>query len=285
MSKLKLFLIALSCVIAAALIYLALTSEKALVAHPRGLLAAAELKLIHTNIFLMLAIVVPTLVIFFWVAWRFRSMGLEVEHDSEKTYGGWVELSLWVVPFVVVVPMAMVTWEATHQLDPYRPIEDEGEALHVQVVAIDWKWLFIYPEQGIASVNLLQIPEKRPIRFELAADGSPMNSFWIPQLSGQIYTMTGMSTILHIMADGPGRFTGRAAEINGRGFSEMTFEVVSSSESDFESWVAFVKESPRPLTDVAYAELLQPSVNHPVALYSFVDKDFYHKIIMKYMHP
>jgi len=155
----------------------------------------------------------------------------------------------------------------------------------IEVVALDWKWLFIYPDQGIAAVNYVQFPEKTAVHFKLAADGSPMNSFWIPQLSGQIYAMTGMVTPLHIAADGVGVYSGRAAEINGDGFADMLFTAESTADADFEKWVASVKGSPLQLTESVYEELLKPSQKHPVVLYSSVANGLFHHIVMKYMHP
>jgi cytochrome o ubiquinol oxidase subunit 2 len=193
---------------------------------------------------------------------------------------------LWLIPTGIVAVMAVISWHYTHALDPYKPLTNGVKPLNIQVVALDWKWLFIYPEQGIATVNFVQFPANTPIHFSLAADDSPMNSFWIPELSGQIYSMTGMSTSLHVMADGPGSYRGRAAEINGVGYADMTFVAKSSETEDFAGWVASVKQSPLQLTYATYEDLIQPSIHHPVTLYSFVEEGMYHQIMMKYMyHP
>ena len=133
----------------------------------------------------------------------------QAEYDPDHTFGAIGELIMWGLPSIIVIVMAIVTWDATHRLNPYKPIESDVKPLIVQVVALDWKWLFIYPEQGIATLNFFHIPEQTPIHLKLSADGTPMNSFWIPQLSGQIYSMTGMTTQLYLMADGPGKYTGR----------------------------------------------------------------------------
>ncbi len=286
MQHMKKFIFGLLAAVSAALaIFFVLRSEKALLTHPKGLIAHSELNVIKTNIFLMLIIIVPTFILLFVTAWKYRNKRSQAKYDPQHSHGALGEAMLWVIPSVIVVIMAFFTWDATHELDPYRPLESEIEPLMIQVVALDWKWLFIYPEQGIATVNYVQFPERTPIHFSLAADGSPMNSFWIPQLSGQIYSMTGMITPLHIMADEVGTYTGRAAEINGNGFADMTFIVESSSESDFEDWVNYVKQSPEQLTDYEYNELLKPSKNNPVELYSEVESDLFNTIVMKYMHP
>jgi len=262
-----------------------LSGESALLTHPKGIIAQSELDLIITNIHLMLIVVVPTLILLYAIAWKYRAKNRKAKYDPEQSHGRSAELILWIIPSVVIAVMSVKTWNAAHELDPYRPLKSEVKPLIIQVMALDWKWLFIYPEQGIASLNFVQFPDSTPIQLALSADGSPMNSFWLPQLSGQIYCMTGMTTPLHIMADGPGEYTGRAAEINGDGYADMTFVAKSTSQADFEDWVASVKESPLQLTERIYSELAQPSKNNPIALYSYVENNLFHTIVMKYMHP
>ncbi len=285
MKRIK-FIIALLAILSAAFaIFFVLRSDFALLTHPKGIIAHRELKLMVTQILLMLVVVIPTYIALFAVVWKYRAQNAKAHYDPEHSHGGFGQLVLWMIPSVIVACMAIFTWNMTHALDPYKPLESEVKPLKIQVVALDWKWLFIYPEQGIASVNFVQFPEKTPIHFELSADGSPMNSFWIPQLSGQIYAMSGMVTTLHMMADTQGVYSGRAAEINGDGFAGMTFVVKSSSQADFDNWVAEVKQSPLQLTDSTYNELLKPSQNNPITLYSYVEKEMLNKIVMKYMHP
>lgn len=285
MKRIK-FAIGMLALIAAALaIFFVLGSDSALVTHPKGIIARSELDLIKTNIFLMLLVVVPTFILLFVTIWKYRAKSSKAKYEPEHSSGVFGEVVLWIIPAVVIAVMTVITWKATHELDPYKPLKSEVAPLTIQVVALDWKWLFIYPEQGIASVNFVQFPENTPIHFELSADGSPMNSFWIPQLSGQIYCMTGMTTPLHIMADEPGEYSGRAAEINGKGFADMTFVAKSSTRSDFNHWVASVKRSHLRLTDPVYSELTKSSQSNPVALYSYVEEGLFKKIVMKYMHP
>ncbi len=277
------FIIAILALFGMALgIFFVLGGENALVTHPKGIIARSQLNLITTNILLMLIVIVPTFILLFVTVWKHRAKNSEAKYEPEQSRGAFRELILWIIPSVVVVVMALITWKATHELDPYKPIQSEVKPLTIQVVALDWKWLFIYPEQGIASVNFVQFPERTPIHFELSADGSPMNSFWLPQLSGQIYSMTGMVTQLHIMADGIGVYKGKAAEINGKGYAGMTFVAKSTSQADFEDWVVHVKQSSGQLTGPIYSELVIPSENHPVALYSSFEEDLFNKIVMKY---
>ena len=261
----------------------ALKSEKALLMHPKGIVAQSELHLIGINYLLMLIVILPTLVLLFIVVWRYRAKNEKAKYEPEHRLTAFKELLLWITPTIVIAVMTVITWKAAHELDPYEPLKSDVKPLAIQVVALDWKWLFIYPEQEIAVVNFVQFPAGTPIHFTLAADGSPMNSFWIPQLSGQIYSMAGMTTQLHMMADEPGIYSGRAAEINGMGFADMTFVAKSTTQADFEEWIASVKQQPIQLTELVYNELLTPSSNHPVVTYASVEKDLFNKIVMKYM--
>lgn len=269
----------------ALIIFFVLRSERALITHPKGIIAHSELNLINTIILLMLIIVIPTFVFLFSIAWKYRANNTKAKYETEVRHRGFKEVILWIIPSLIIAVMAPITWKVTHELDPYRPLSSKMKPLAIQVVALDWKWLFIYPEQGIATVNFFQFPAGTPIHLSLAADGSPMNSFWLPQLSGQIYAMTGMTTQLHIMADEPGVFTGRAAEINGEGFADMTFIAKATEQVDFDDWVNEVKQSPLRLTHSIYAEFAKPSQSNPVAYYSYVEKDLFNEIVMKYMHP
>jgi cytochrome o ubiquinol oxidase subunit II len=283
MGKIK-FVLGLLAFVAFALgIYFVLSSKEALLAHPKGLIARSELSLIVTHIFLMLAIIVPTMILLFVVAWKYRAkQGKESLQSTRSPVSQWV---LWLVPLIVLIPMAAIIWEATHKLDPYRPIESAVKPLKIQVVALDWKWLFLYPEQGIATLNVVQFPEKTPIHFELCADGSPMNAFWIPELGGQIYAMTGMATSLHLMADEPGIYSGRASEINGKGLADMTFVAKAMPSADFDAWVTSVKQSSLQLTQEVYQTLSVRAINTSVLLYSSIEDEFFRKIVEKYSIP
>lgn len=285
MRNIKFLAVILVTVVAFLAIYFVLASENALVLHPKGVVAQNELDLIITNIVLMLIIIVPTYALLFTVVYKYCIKTENAKHNPGHTFGAMGELLMWGIPSIIVAVMAIVTWYATHKLDPYKPLESDVKPLAVQVVAMDWKWLFIYPDLGIATLNYFHIPEGTPIHLKLAADGTPMNSFWVPQLSGQIYAMTGMTTQLYLMADKPGDYIGRAVEINGEGYADMTFAVRSSSQSDFEAWVKEVKKSASHLTEDTYNELVKPSVNKSVILFSEVENDLYHKIIHKYMYP
>jgi cytochrome o ubiquinol oxidase subunit 2 len=178
----------------------------------------------------------------------------------------------------------VVTWNSSHNLDPYKPLASNVKPLTIQVVALQWKWLFIYPEQGIATVNFAQIPEDVPINFEITSD-APMNSFWIPQLGGQIYAMPGMSTKLHLMAEEPGDYRGSSANISGEGYWAMRFTTRASSQEKFDDWVAEVKTSKQWLDAAEYKQLAKPSEDEPQIFYSAFDDDLYDTVVMKYMSP
>lgn len=280
-----LFLGILALLAASVGIYFALSSKHALVVHPKGLIANLQLKVILVNLFLMALVIVPTFVCLYLVAWKYRFQNKKASYEPEKKGSRLGEILVWLIPIPSIAIMIVWTWDMTHKLDPYVPIPSEKSSLHIQVMALDWKWLFIYPEQGIATLNFVQFPEQRPVHFSLAADGSPMNSFWIPQLSGQIYSMTGMITQLHIMASEAGEYAGKAVEINGEGYAGMTFVAKATSQTDFDQWVSQVKTSPLHLTQQSYNHLLTPTVDHPVAYYSHVEKGLFEKMVMKYMHP
>lgn len=281
MKKFKLPLGILAIVAAIVAVIFVLSGENALVVNVKGSIARKELKLIGLNYLLMFIVIIPTFIALFVVAWRYRAKNPKAKHEPERTHREWL---LWVIPGVVICVMMVITWYKTHELDPYVPLESEVAPLKIQVVALDWKWLFIYPEQGIATVNFVQFPAGTPIHFVLAADGSPMNAFWIPQLSGMIYAMAGMATQIHMIADEPGEFPGRAAEINGEGLADMTFVAKATEEGEFDAWVAKVKGSHGQLNRESYDALAKPSIHREVGYYSSVEEGLFDHIVMKYMY-
>ena len=173
-------------------------------------------------------------------------------------------------------------WPSTHKLDPRRAIASKENPITIQVVALRWKWLFIYPEQKIATVNFVQIPVDTPIEFDLTADETPMSSFWIPQLSGQLYAMTGHTNRLNVMATSKGDYIGKSAEINGAGFAGMKFITHATTRSEFEQWAKEVKTSLNSLDNATYDKLVEPSENNSLAFYNNVDLAIYDKVLMKY---
>jgi len=253
------------------------------VLNPHGLIATHQLSLIIFSVVVLMVIAVPSLFLFYYFAWKYRETNTKVAHESENHHGKWWVFWVWAIPCAIMLIMSVVMWIATHKLDPMRAIASKNKTLHVQVIALRWKWLFIYPDQGIATVNFLQAPVNTPIEFDLTADETPMSSFWLPNWGGQLYAMTGHSNRLNLMPTTKGDFTGASAEINGAGFDGMKFTARASSQADFNKWVTQTQQSPNILDWVEYQKLLQPSENNVAAFYSSTAPDMYDNVLMKYM--
>jgi cytochrome o ubiquinol oxidase subunit 2 len=261
-------------------VVLFLSNKDIALLNPKGIVAQQQFDLLKFAVSLSLIVLVPVLLIAFFISWRYREKESGGKTEENKTNTSAVVAIFWLIPIFIISLLALVTWQATHKLDPYKPINSTKEPLTIQVVALKWKWLFIYPEEDIAAVNYVQFPENTPINFRLTAD-APMNSFWIPQLGGQIYAMPGMETRLNLMANSIGEFRGSAAEISGPGFAGMRFVAKSSSDSDFLDWVEEVQESQNILTLEEYSKLAEPSENNQVVYYSW-QEDLFSTILNKY---
>lgn len=251
---------------------------------PKGIIALEELNLLLVIQVLMLFVIIPVYVLTFAFSWRYRSSNLKAVYDPDLVDNRIAEYFWWGIPAVMTLIIGVLTWYKTHELDPYKPIESDKKAITIQVVALQWKWLFIYPEEKIASLNFLQIPKEVPIHFEITAD-APMNSFWIPHLGGQIYAMPKMRTELYLMADVVGDFRGSSANISGEGFAGMHFITRASSEEDYLHWIESVKQSPNLLDVESYGKLAAPSSDNPPEVYQLKDPALFNFIMMKYMHP
>ena len=273
-------------VVGAALLALAwyLHGANIAVLNPKGPIAGQERQLIIFALLLSLIVVIPVLALTLGFAWRYREGNEQAKYSPRLAGNKAAEAIWWLVPSVLIIVLAVVAWNSSHSLDPYKPLASTTSPITIQVVALDWKWLFIYPQQHIATVNYVQIPERTPVNFEITAD-APMNSFWIPQLAGQVYAMPGMSTQLHLSADGVGSYNGLSANISGEGFSGMTFVAKSSSMSDYMGWLKSAQRSPKKLTMAEYMMLAAPSQNNALATYSAVDQGLYTAVIDKYMSP
>jgi cytochrome o ubiquinol oxidase subunit 2 len=253
---------------------------------PKGPVALQERNLIVFGAALSLIVVIPVFALTAGFAWRYREGNAKAKYSPELDHNRVAETIWWLIPSALILVLSVVAWNSSHQLDPYKPlISASGAApVTIQVVALDWKWLFIYPQQHIATVNFFQFPKQTPVNFEITAD-APMNSFWIPQLGGQIYAMPGMSTQLHLMASVDGSFRGSSANISGTGFAGMTFVAKASSQADFNQWVRSVQRSPNSLSLKTYAKLAQPSQNNPPTYYAAATGNLYGTIINNYMLP
>lgn len=251
---------------------------------PKGSIAFKERDLLLIIQAIMLLVVIPVYILTFVFSWKYRAHNFKAKYTPEWDDNRLAEYIWWGVPCLIILVIGVLTWVRTYHLDPYKPLESDKKPLKIQVVALQWKWLFIYPEENIASTNFFQFPEKTPIHFEITAD-APMNSFWIPRLGGQIYAMPGMRTQLHLIADEAGKFRGASANISGVGFAEMHFIAKASTEEEFHQWVQEVKQSPNTLSFEEYNQLALPSQNNPVTLFQLKGENLFDQIIMKFTHP
>jgi cytochrome o ubiquinol oxidase subunit 2 len=257
--------------------------DRAVILNPKGPIADAERGLLIDAFSVMMLVIVPVIVMAFLFAWRYRSSNRSARYAPTWAYSARVDAVVWLAPALIVIAVGVLVWRSTHRLDPYREIASNTPPLDVQVVAQDWKWLFIYPEQGIAVVNQMAIPAGRPISLRITSD-TVMNSFYVPALAGQIYAMAGMQTRLQMLADAPGRFVGRNTQYSGGGFSDQHFEVLAMTAADFDAWVAKAKQSSDKLDTATYAKLVEKSRRNPVAYYSAIEPKLFDSVIAKYNH-
>ncbi|MDB5162411.1 MAG: hypothetical protein JWN28_18 [Candidatus Saccharibacteria bacterium] len=247
-----------------------------------GTIANQQRDLILLTFGLGLLVVIPVLVMLFSIAWRYRAGNKKAKYQPEFDGHLGLEALWWGIPCIIIIVLAIITYVSTHALDPYKSIESKTEALKVQVISLEWKWLFIYPDKGVATLNYLNIPEDTPIDMTITSD-APMNSFWVPALAGQVYSMTGMSTKLHLMADTVGSYKGTSANISGEGFADMRFTVNSMTSDNFSKWVIEAANSKNALSKDSYAQLAKQSKNDGEKTYMLMNNGLYNEIVMKYM--
>jgi cytochrome o ubiquinol oxidase subunit II len=245
---------------------------------PQGPIGSAERLLLINSTAIMLVVVVPVIVATVAVAWWYRASNTHAARSLDESYEGRVEFVVWSIPALTVILLSGVIWIGSHQLDPRAPIPGNSDPLHVDVVALDWKWLFIYPDQGVAAVNQLVIPTATPVEFRLTS-ATVMNSFFVPQLGSQIYTMSGMTTHLNLLADEPGEYPGFSANFSGDGFSGMRFVVKSVPTADFNAWLQQARGTGSGLDDASYAELAKPSQDVPATTYRSVEPKLFERIL------
>jgi len=245
---------------------------------PAGPVGMGERTILLNALFIMLAIVVPTIVLTLVFAWWYRADNEKAKHLPEWSYSGRVELVVWSAPALIVIFLAGITWIGSHQLAPERPLDSKIRPIEVQVVALDWKWLFIYPGQGVATVNRLVVPAGTPINFRVTS-GTVMNSFFVPQLGSQIYAMSGMDSKLHLQADKPGRFRGISAHYSGEGFADMTFVVDAVPPAQFPGWLARTKGAGAVLDGPTFLKLARTSATSPTVSYRAVLPRLYDRIV------
>ncbi|WP_020203454.1 MULTISPECIES: ubiquinol oxidase subunit II [Cupriavidus] len=249
---------------------------------PKGQIGADEKNIILIATWLMLLVVVPVIILVFTFAWKYRASNKNARYEPDWSHSTGIEVVVWLIPCLIILVLGIITWKSSHDLDPYKPIESDVKPITIEAVALNWKWLFIYPELHIATVNEIAFPVNTPVNFKITSD-SIMNSFFIPQLGSQIYAMAGMETKLHLIANEAGSYDGMSANYSGGGFSGMKFKAKAVSNFDFEQWVKQVRASSRELNLADYEQLAKPSEKEPVTLFAKVDPQLYHGILHKYM--
>ena len=245
---------------------------------PKGQIGIDERAIIITATWLMLIVVMPVILLTFVFAWKYRASNARARYSPDWDNSIAVALMMVLLPCAIVLCLSIITWRTTHELDPYRPIASDVDPINVDVVALDWKWLFIYPDQQIATVNEVAFPSNVPINFRITS-ASVMNSFFIPQLGGQIYAMSGMQTKLSLIANQAGIYDGISANYSGGGFSDMKFKAIAMSSRGFGDWLAKVKASPKHLGAGTYKVLAMPSEKNPVEYFSEVDGQLYERVL------
>lgn len=263
------------------------------VMNPSGDVAKQEAWLIWLSTFLMLLIIVPVIGLTIWFAWHYRSSNKEANYEPEWDHSASLEMIIWSAPLAIIMVLSGITFVATHRLDPYSeirriapdvPVPEDSTPLVIEAVALDWKWLFLYPEEGIATVNEIAAPVDRQIKFKITS-GSVMNSFYIPALAGQIYAMAGMETKLHAVINEEGTYKGFSANYSGHGFSGMHFQFHGMDDAGYEAWVNKVRTSGGPLNGPGFLELEKKTTNHPVTYYGQVEDELYHDILNLCVDP
>lgn len=260
-----------------------LTGKNVQVLNPKGYIALQEQHLIFLAIGIMLIAVIPVFAFAIYVARKYHEDNTKAKYTPDWNHNTKLQVFYWGFLLFIMSTLSVVCWVSAHQLDPHNALVSSKKPLVIQVVAMQWKWLFIYPEQRIATINYIAFPEKTPVTFEITGMDSPMNSFWIPQLGGQIYAMSGMATQTHLIANGIDTYRGSSAEIDGAGFGDMRFTAQSLSQSDFDAWVGNVKQSTNTFNFATATALANPNDTKFPAYYTTTDDNLYTEIVTKDM--
>ena len=253
------------------------------VLNPSGTIAQQQYILILITVGLGFFVVVPVFILLFAIGWRYRAGNKKAKYDPELEGNKALEILWWGIPCLIILALAIITYISTHALDPYKELESDRKPVKVQVIALKWNWLFIYPEYNAATLNYMNIPEDTPINLEITSD-APMNTFWVPALAGQVYAMSGMSSKLHLMADSTGSYNGATTNISGEGYSTLRFKVYSMNEKDFTKWSKDAGASKTMLTSESYEKISDYTEYKEETTYMLMDATLYSDVIMKYMH-
>lgn len=253
---------------------------------PKGQIGLEQRSLILTAFGLMLIVVIPAILMAIAFAWKYRASNKDAKYTPNWSHSNKVEAVVWIVPILIIVFLAVLTWKTSHSLDPYKPLANQKDQkpVTIEVVSMDWKWFFIYPEQGIATVNEIAFPANTPVEFKITSN-SVMNSFFIPRLGSQIYAMAGMQTKLHLIANEAGTYNGISSSYSGPGFSGMKFKAIATPDrASFDQWVDKVKQSPEAINDMAaYEKIAAPSENNKVEYFSSVKPELFRAVVNKFM--
>ncbi len=253
-----------------------------LLLNPKGPIGEEQRFIIIAAIGLMLIVLIPVFIMAFWFPLKYRASNTKSNYTPKWNYSGKIEFFMWGIPIAIVTVLAILAWTKTLTLDPYRPIQSSAKPINIEVVCLDWKWLFIYPDENIAAVNQITFPVNVPVSFRLTSD-TVMASFFMPQLGSQIYTMAGMQTRLHLLANKPGAYAGHNQQLTGTGFANMHFKAHAVSAEEFQSWVKKVRQSPEKLDLERYEKLAKPSDGYyPITYFSSVEPDLFLYIIRKF---
>jgi cytochrome o ubiquinol oxidase subunit 2 len=281
-NKFKPWLVVISVIVLSLIAAYSLRNYNFGIFNPQGVISIKERNLIYETLALSLVVVVPVFALTFFITHKYRATNTKAKYSPDWDHNRLIETVWWGIPTILIVILSVMTWNSSHTLDPYKPLSSSIKPITIQVVALQWKWLFIYPEQNIATVNSVEIPVNTPINFQITSD-APMNSFWIPQLGGQIYAMPGMSTELHLMAMKTGEYRGLSANLSGDGFSGMTFMTNVESSSNFNTWTKVSSYSKLKLDQSTYDNLTKPSKNNLAMTYTANDNGLYDRVVAKYM--
>lgn len=253
---------------------------------PKGVIAAHEKNLLIDATFLMLLVVIPVIILSLIFAWKYRARNKssEAEYSPDWGHSTVVEVVMWSIPCFIIAILAVMAWISSHKLDPYKPLASKDKTLVIEVVALDWRWLFIYPKQHIATLSYVQIPVNTPVRFLITAD-APMNSFIIPRLAGQIYAMPGMRSKLNMIATKSGSYAGRSVNFSGAGFSKMTFVAKVTTSKQFDRWVEKTQHASKKLSMTVYNRLIKPSEDNRPYVFSSPAAHLFQRVIDKYRKP
>jgi cytochrome o ubiquinol oxidase subunit 2 len=265
--------------------WLLLAGKDIPVLNPQGVIASQQKDLIIFTLILSAVIVIPVFLMLGIISWKYREGNTKAKYTPNADGNKWLETLWWGIPILIIGILSVVTWVSTHQLDPYKPIVSDVKPITVQVVALQWKWLFLYPEQGVASLNELRMPVGTPVNFEITAD-APMSALWIPSLGSQTYAMTGMSSKLSLRADKVGEYRGSNSNISGSGYADMNFKAIAMPDRKaFDDWAASIEANKNHdhLEWTSYEELAKQSRGNKVTYYHLHDTQLYSKVMGKYM--